>query len=140
MSSSPADPKAVAAWLEGQGITVASPLTVDQIAGGRSNLTYRLTDADGARWVLRRPPTGHVLATAHDMGREYRVITALHGTEVPVPVTYALCGDAAVTGAPFYVMQRVDGTAYRRAPRKRCAAICRSPTCCCRARPISAPT
>lgn len=82
------------------------------IAGGRSNLTYVVTD--GSRdWVLRRPPLGHVLATAHDMGREYRVMTALAGTRVPVPRTYVLCEDLAVLGAPFYLMERVDGTVHR---------------------------
>ena len=104
-----------AAWFERACPgAVAGPLRARLLAGGRSNLTYEVSDGTRS-WVVRRPPLGHVLATAHDMGREYRVITALHGTEVPVPVTYALCGDAAVTGAPFYVMQRVDGTAYWRA-------------------------
>jgi aminoglycoside phosphotransferase (APT) family kinase protein len=84
------------------------------IAGGRSNLTYEVSD--GARsWVVRRPPLGHVLATAHDMEREYRVITALRDTGVPVPLTYALCTDPGVIGAPFYVMSKVDGTPYRTA-------------------------
>jgi len=84
------------------------------LAGGKSNLTYEVTDdATGQSWVLRRPPLGHVLATAHDMTREYRVMTALAGTGVPVPATFALCDDTAVIGAPFYLMERVDGTAYR---------------------------
>ena len=65
--------------------------------------------------MVRRPPLGHVLATAHDMGREYRVITALRDTSVPVPLTYALCTDPDVLGAPFYVMSKVDGIAYRTA-------------------------
>jgi aminoglycoside phosphotransferase (APT) family kinase protein len=64
---------------------------------------------------VRRPPLGHVLATAHDMGREYRVITALRDTDVPVPLTYALCTDPDVLGAPFYVMSKVDGVPYRTA-------------------------
>jgi aminoglycoside phosphotransferase (APT) family kinase protein len=82
------------------------------ITGGRSNLTYRL--ADGAkRWVLRRPPLGHVLATAHDMTREYRVMTALAPTAVPVPRTELLCADPEVIGAPFYLMEQVDGLAMR---------------------------
>ncbi|HEX3512930.1 MAG TPA: phosphotransferase family protein [Trebonia sp.] len=93
---------------------VGGPLTGRLIAGGRSNLTYEVSD--GTRtWVVRRPPLGHVLATAHDMGREYRVITALRDTGVPVPLTYALCTDPEVTGAPFYVMSKVDGTSYRTA-------------------------
>lgn len=88
------------------------PLVGELIAGGKSNLTYRVTD--GARSVVvRRPPLGHVLATAHDMGREYRVITALQDTAVPVPETYAWCADESVIGAPFYVMSLVDGVPYR---------------------------
>jgi aminoglycoside phosphotransferase (APT) family kinase protein len=84
------------------------------LAGGKSNLTYEVTDdATGRSWVLRRPPLGHVLATAHDMTREYRVMSALAGTGVPVPATFALCDDTTVIGAPFYLMERVDGTAYR---------------------------
>ncbi|MGN6688782.1 MAG: phosphotransferase family protein [Actinomycetales bacterium] len=90
------------------------PLRGSLIAGGRSNLTYVVTD--GRRdVVVRRPPLGHVLATAHDMAREYRVISALRGTDVPVPEGYALCEDAAVVGAPFYVMQRVSGQVVRTA-------------------------
>jgi aminoglycoside phosphotransferase (APT) family kinase protein len=84
------------------------------IAGGRSNLTYEISDGEHS-WVLRRPPLGHVLATAHDMGREYRVMSALAATGVPVPATYALCTDDSVLGAPFYVMERVPGTPYRSA-------------------------
>jgi aminoglycoside phosphotransferase (APT) family kinase protein len=82
------------------------------IQGGRSNLTYRVTDGT-SRWVVRRPPLGHVLATAHDMAREYRVISALRGTDVPVPGTVLLCEDEDVLGAPFYVMEQVEGTPYR---------------------------
>jgi aminoglycoside phosphotransferase (APT) family kinase protein len=89
-----------------------APLAGELIAGGKSNLTYQVTD--GRRtWVVRRPPLGHVLATAHDMRREYQVISALRDTGVPVPRTYALCEDPDVLGAPFYVMSKVDGTAYR---------------------------
>jgi aminoglycoside phosphotransferase (APT) family kinase protein len=91
---------------------IAGPLTGELIVGGRSNLTYRVTD--GRReWVVRRPPLGHVLATAHDVGREYRVITALAGTAVPVPGTVLHCADPDVLGAPFYVMEKVEGTVYR---------------------------
>ncbi len=82
------------------------------IAGGRSNPTYELTD--GRRfWILRRPPVGHVLPTAHDMGREYRALTALYGTAVPVPRTVGLCEDAELIGASFYVMDRIDGITLR---------------------------
>ncbi|MBM3691981.1 MAG: phosphotransferase family protein [Actinobacteria bacterium] len=87
-------------------------LRASLIAGGRSNLTYHVTDGVHD-WVVRRPPLGHVLATAHDMGREYRVMSALQGTAVPVPVTRALCTDDAAIGAPFYVMDRVEGRVVR---------------------------
>lgn len=91
---------------------LARPLQGRLIAGGRSNLTYLVTDGRGT-WVVRRPPMGHVLETAHDMAREHRVMAALHGSDVPVPEMVALCGDAAVLGAPFYVMSYVDGTVFR---------------------------
>ncbi|KAB2364197.1 phosphotransferase family protein [Actinomadura montaniterrae] len=87
---------------------------VDLIAGGRSNLTYGITLAGGRRIVLRRPPLGHVLPTAHDMGREYRVLTALgDATAVPVPRTLAFCDDEDVIGARFYLMDFVDGRVLR---------------------------
>lgn len=85
---------------------------VELIAAGMSNLTYVVTPEGGAEAdavILRRPPTGAVLATAHDMAREHRVISALGGTAVPVPRTLHLCTDPAVLGAPFYVMERVVG-------------------------------
>jgi aminoglycoside phosphotransferase (APT) family kinase protein len=91
---------------------VAGPLRAELIPGGRSNLTYRLTDGTH-RWVLRRPPLGHVLATAHDMAREFRVISALSDTDVPVPHTVHLCADEEVLGAPFYVMNEVTGEILR---------------------------
>ncbi|MFE6688742.1 phosphotransferase family protein [Streptomyces sp. NPDC057743] len=93
---------------------VSGPLRAELIEGGRSNLTYRVTDG-AAWWVVRRPPLGHVLATAHDMRREHRVISALHGTAVPVPEALLLCEDEAVIGAPFYVMELVAGVPYRSA-------------------------
>ena len=93
---------------------INGPLTGSLIAGGRSNLTYEITD--GSRhWIIRRPPLGHVLETAHDMSREYRVMHALRSTAVPVPATYATCVDPDISGAPFYVMQRVPGIPYRAA-------------------------
>jgi aminoglycoside phosphotransferase (APT) family kinase protein len=97
---------------------IRGPLRARMLAGGKSNLTYDVTDGHG-HWVVRRPPLGHVLATAHDMAREYRVISALAGTEVPVPATYLLCEDPSVIGAPFYVMERVEGTVYRTAAQLR---------------------
>jgi aminoglycoside phosphotransferase (APT) family kinase protein len=88
------------------------PLHAELIAGGRSNLTYVIDDGERS-WVLRRPPLGHVVETAHDMGREYRVLSGLAGTDVPTPQVYANCSDPAVIGAPFYVMERVEGRVLR---------------------------
>ncbi|MFV2120700.1 phosphotransferase family protein [Streptomyces sp. Act-28] len=93
---------------------VDGPLDARLIEGGRSNLTYAVTDGT-RRWVVRRPPLGHVLATAHDMRREHRVLSALHPTSVPVPGPVLLCEDESVLGAPFYVMDFVPGTPYRTA-------------------------
>ena len=87
-------------------------LSATLIAGGRSNLTYSVTDG-ASTWVVRRPPLGHVLPTAHDMAREYRVMSALAPTAVPVPRTLAMCEDLSVNDAPFYVMELVDGIIYR---------------------------
>ena len=84
------------------------PLSVSLLSGGRSNLTYRLS-AGGEQWVMRRPPLGHVLETAHDMHREYRVMYALAPTAVPVPGTVCYIDDRSVLGAEFYVMDLVDG-------------------------------
>ena len=95
------------------GSSPGRPLRAELIAGGKSNLTYRLTDGSH-QWVLRRPPLGHVLATAHDMAREYRVMSALATTPVPVPAMVTLCEDLAVIGAPFYVMEYVEGSILRR--------------------------
>ncbi len=107
------DPAGLVKWMAGAGLADFGELRgVQLIAGGRSNLTYRL-DFDGGQLVLRRPPLGHVLPTAHDMTREYRVLTALRDTAVPVPETVASCQDAAVVGAPFYLMKYVDGLVLR---------------------------
>jgi aminoglycoside phosphotransferase (APT) family kinase protein len=88
------------------------PLTGTMFAGGRSNLTYAVTDGTN-RWVLRRPPLGHVLPTAHDMAREHKVLDALSRAGFPVPEPVLLCTDTDVLGAPFYLMQHVDGKIYR---------------------------
>ncbi|PXA76999.1 phosphotransferase family protein [Auritidibacter sp. NML100628] len=87
-------------------------LSADLITGGKSNITYRITDGRST-WALRRPPIGHVLATAHDMSREYRVISALTPTSFPVPNAVTLCEDTEVLGAPFYLMDFIEGTTYR---------------------------
>ncbi len=107
------DADAITQWMSGRVPELAVPLSFELITGGLSNLTYRLTDAQGSRWVLRRPPLGHVLATAHDMGREHRIISSLLDTEVPVPPLVGFCEDSSTNGAPFYVMQYVDGIIAR---------------------------
>jgi len=103
------DEGAVTTWLVAHVDGLVAPLQYELIAGGRSNLTYCVTDCNGRRVVLRRPPLGHVLATAHDMAREHRIISAVGRTAVPVPAALALCQDDSVTGAPFYVMDHVEG-------------------------------
>ena len=103
----------VTAWLEGHVPGARGPFSFDVIAGGHSNLTYRVVGADGAAFVLRRPPLGHRLASAHDMAREHRVIAALQRSAVPVAPALGLCADDTVNGAPFYVMGFVDGHVVR---------------------------
>ena len=99
----------VTEWFAGQIPGVEPPLAFSLIAGGHSNLTYRVEDAAGTLYVLRRPPLGAVIATAHDMAREHRIISALAKTDVPVPPAIGLCEDAGVNDAPFYVMGFVEG-------------------------------
>ncbi len=101
--------EAVTAWLEAHVAGVLPPLSFELIVGGRSNLTYRVEDARGQRFVLRRPPLGAVLETAHDVGREHRIISALADSGVPVPPALGHCADSEVNDAPFYVMAFVDG-------------------------------
>ncbi|MGA2837838.1 MAG: phosphotransferase family protein [Acidimicrobiales bacterium] len=103
----------VTEWLVANVAGSVPPYRFDLIAGGRSNLTYRVTDAAGQAFALRRPPVSHVLATAHDMTREHTVISALQSTDVPVPRTLGLCTDTGVNGAPFYVMSFVEGHILR---------------------------
>jgi aminoglycoside phosphotransferase (APT) family kinase protein len=88
------------------------PLRAELMHGGRSNLTYRLTDGRST-WVLRRPPLGRLTPSAHDMAREYRVVAALAGSDVPVAPAVALCEDPAVLGVPFAVVGHVDGVVLR---------------------------
>lgn len=107
------DAAGVSGWFAQHVPQAEGPLSFELIAGGHSNLTYSVTDATGSRWVLRRPPLGQVLATAHDMGREHTIISALVPTDVPVPPTIGLCTDPEVNGAPFYVMAYVDGRVIR---------------------------
>jgi aminoglycoside phosphotransferase (APT) family kinase protein len=103
---------AVTAWMVAE-VGATSPLTFELIAGGRSNLTYRVTDGDGRAFALRRPPVSHVLPTAHDMVREFTVISALHPLGVPTATPLGLCRDEAVNERPFYVMEFVDGAILR---------------------------
>ena len=107
------DDERVSRWLDEHVDGARSPYTYSLIAGGRSNLTYGVTDSMGRRLVLRRPPLSHALASAHDMGREHRIIAALRSTRVPVPEALGLCTDENVNGAPFYVMEFVDGHIIR---------------------------
>jgi aminoglycoside phosphotransferase (APT) family kinase protein len=107
------DVEPVTAWFEANIPGATGPLRFDLIAGGHSNLTFSVTDAAGHHYVLRRPPMGHVLATAHDMGREHKIISALGPTDVPVAPALGLCTDEGVNGAPFYVMDFVDGRILR---------------------------
>ena len=103
----------VTTWLEANVAGARGPFTFDLIAGGHSNLTYRVTSATGERFVLRRPPLGHVLASAHDMSREHRIIAALRDTPVPVAPAVGFCDAPDVNGVPFYVMKFVDGLVIR---------------------------
>jgi aminoglycoside phosphotransferase (APT) family kinase protein len=106
------DAAAVTTWFT-ERVEVTPPLSFDLITGGHSNLTFKVTDAEDRAWVLRRPPLGQVLATAHDMGREHRIISALAPTDVPVAPTIGLSADDSVNGAPFYVMDFVEGHIVR---------------------------
>lgn len=107
----------VTAWLVEHIEGAIAPFDFAAIAGGRSNLTFTVTGADGTRYVLRRPPTGAVLATAHDMAREHKIISAVGRSSVPVPPALGLCTDDEVNGAPFYVMGFVDGVVLDSADR-----------------------
>lgn len=101
--------EAVEQWLRTALPDAVSPLSFDLLAGGYSNLTFRVGDRRGRAWVLRRPPAGPVRAGAHSMEREWRIISALQSTPVPVPPAVAFCADPDVTGAEFYVMDHVEG-------------------------------
>jgi aminoglycoside phosphotransferase (APT) family kinase protein len=103
------DLAALTRWLDAErpGLRTGE-LTGEVIAGGKSNLTYRISDGTST-WALRRPPLAHVLPTAHDMAREFTVMSALGDTDVPVPRTLVLCTDPDVLGATFYLMDYVDG-------------------------------
>jgi aminoglycoside phosphotransferase (APT) family kinase protein len=123
------DRERVGAWLAGHIDGAEPPFDFELIVGGRSNLTFKVIGRDGRRFVLRRPPMGSVLATAHDMAREHTIISAVGLSDVPVAPALGLCTDEHVNGAPFYVMDFVDGVvldgqekAEDLAPEVRCAA------------------
>lgn len=103
------DARRVEAWLRERVADLVGPVEFALIPGGHSCLTFTVTAADGRRFALRRPPLGHTLATAHDVMREHRIISALAPTDVPVAPVVGACDDTTVTGAPFYVMAFVDG-------------------------------
>lgn len=103
------DSHPVGAWLDENIDGVKGPYQFEFITGGHSNLTYKVTPSDGQTLVLRRPPMGAILASAHDMAREHRIISGVGKTEVPVPDALGLCEDDDVNGAPFYIMNHVEG-------------------------------
>jgi aminoglycoside phosphotransferase (APT) family kinase protein len=103
------DAEALARYLSGRIPGFAGPLEVKQFRGGQSNPTFLLSTANGAQYVLRRKPAGHLLPSAHAVDREFRLISALHGTDVPVAQPYCLCTDESVIGSMFYVMGYVAG-------------------------------
>ncbi len=107
------EPGPLEAWFGANVLGVELPLSFERIAGGHSNLTYRVADAAGTHFALRRPPLGKRLGSAHDMAREHKVVSALGGTEVPVAPVLGLCEDESVNGAPFYVMEFVEGPILR---------------------------
>ncbi|MEV0948271.1 phosphotransferase family protein [Rhodococcus sp. NPDC049939] len=103
------DTDAVSRWIGTLGVDYTGTLTFDRIGLGQSNLTYLVQDQAGNRWVLRRPPLGHLLASAHDVAREARVLSALEDTAVPTPRVFGLTDDPAVTDVPLLLMEFVDG-------------------------------
>lgn len=109
------DGPAVTDWFRANVPDAQPPLSFSRVAGGHSCLTFVVTDAAGQRFVLRRPPLGHVLATAHDVAREHRIMSALQDTGMPVPRMLGLCQDDAVNDAPFYVMSHVEGVVLHEA-------------------------
>lgn len=100
---------AVSDWIAERVPGVRSPLSFTAVGNGRSNLTYLAEDENGGAVIVRRPPLGDALESAHDVAREHRVLSALHPLGQPVPRPLALCEDRGTTGAPFCVMERVDG-------------------------------
>ncbi|MEV7863780.1 phosphotransferase family protein [Streptomyces hirsutus] len=102
----------LADFLRGEGVPVAGPLDGRLLSGGKSNLTFSVTDGEH-RWVVRRPPVGDILPGAHNMAREHHVMSALAGSAVPVPRTISLCEDPGPIGTQFYVMEQLTGSVVR---------------------------
>ena len=101
----------LADWMQSNivGFNASGTLQATLLAGGRSNISYKLTDASGSSWVLRRPPLGHIMPSAHDMGREFRVLSGLNSVSFPTPATRGYCEDESVIGAKFMMMDFIDG-------------------------------
>lgn len=99
----------IAEWILGLDTGAEAPLTFKRVGAGQSNLTFLVTDAAGRRWVLRRPPFGELLASAHDVAREFKILSGLQDTQVPVPHVHGLTVDPSVTDAPLMLMDFVDG-------------------------------
>jgi aminoglycoside phosphotransferase (APT) family kinase protein len=106
------DAAALSAWLQERIAGLRGPVRAERFSGGQSNPTYLLTDAAGTRYVLRKKPAGALLPSAHAIDREYRVMKALEGSEVPVARMHCYCEDAQVIGTPFYVMDFVEGRIF----------------------------
>ena len=106
------DAGALEAWMRGNVAGFEGPMEVEQFRGGQSNPTFRITTPQ-RRYVMRRKPAGKLLPSAHAVDREYRVMTALAGTQVPVPRTFGLCSDDAVIGSAFFIMDYVEGRVFR---------------------------
>jgi len=109
MNTQTLDTESLGRYLAEQIAGFRGPVTAEKFPGGQSNPTFRITAADGRDYVLRRKPPGELLKSAHAVDREFRVITALRDTDVPVPKTYVLCEDDAVIGSMFYVMEYMEG-------------------------------
>jgi aminoglycoside phosphotransferase (APT) family kinase protein len=104
------DLPSLARWIRDAGEPVTGSLRGTRVGQGQSNLTYRIDDEAGRTWIARRPPLGHLLASAHDVAREHRIIAALQSTGVPVPATIGVCEDPAVADVPVVIMEHVEGT------------------------------
>jgi aminoglycoside phosphotransferase (APT) family kinase protein len=103
------DRQAAASWIVGLNVGAAPPLTFSRIGRGRSNLTFDVEDSAARRWILRRPPLGQLLSSAHDVRREHHVLSRLAGTGVPAPAALALSEDPAVADAPILLMEYIEG-------------------------------